>query len=224
MCRLNAGIARATSSAAAAPPQSDRAAQHARRRPRPRSATRRRAGAQAREERDPAAVDAVAELRQHGRQHGQRADERDRDHQHGAHAERREDLRAHEEHARHRGHHHRSRRSAPRGPTSRRRPGAHRRASARARAPRARGAGRTASSRRRRPGRSSRITELIDSSTRIRWLNSAVSPSAAEHRGDAEQQRDAGGDERAEGEDEDQQRHRQRGHLGLLEVVADALA
>ena len=48
-----------------------------------------------------------------------------------------------------------------------------------ARAPRARGAGRRASSRRPTARPISRITELIDSSTCNRWLSSAVSPSAA---------------------------------------------
>ena len=47
-------------------------------------------------------------------------------------------------------------------------------------------------------------------------------PERRHHRGQAEQQRDAGGDERAEGEHEDHERHRERGDLGLLEVLGEA--
>ena len=43
----------------------------------------------------------------------------------------------------------------------------------------------------------------------------------AHHGGEAEQQRHAGGDERAEGDDEDQQRDRQRERLGPLEVLLE---
>ena len=43
------------------------------------------------------------------------------------------------------------------------------------------------------------------------------------HGGDAEQQRQAGGDERAEREQQDHQRDRQRERLGLLEVVLEHL-
>ena len=45
----------------------------------------------------------------------------------------------------------------------------------------------------------------------------------ADHRGQPEQQRDAGCDERPECEQQDQQRDRQRGELGLAEVTAEGL-
>jgi hypothetical protein len=57
------------------------------------------AGAASLQERDPASVDAVTELRQHRGKDRQRAEHRDRDDQHRADSERGEDLRAHQEHA-----------------------------------------------------------------------------------------------------------------------------
>jgi len=69
----------------------DRVAQHGAddRRPEARIAV---TAADAAAERDPAAVDAVAELREHRRQHREGADQRDRDDQNGAHAEGPEDA------------------------------------------------------------------------------------------------------------------------------------
>ena len=76
-------------------------------------------------------------------------------------------------------------------------------------APRGRGGGRTASSRRRPPCPTSRITLDMDSDIGTTWLATPVRPTSRDA-GERQQHRDAGGDQRAEREDQDQQRDRQR--------------
>ena len=105
------------------------------------------------EERHAALVHAVAELGQDGRQHRQRADDRDRHDEDRARRERLERRVAGEVHPGHRDHHGAARRPARPAPRSPPRRPARRRCRGRARARRARGAGRTSSSRPRRRGR-----------------------------------------------------------------------
>ena len=153
VCMLNAGIASATSSAAGEHRGDDRVLQHAvdDRAPDPRLGA---ALTALRDERNAALHDAVAELRQQRREHGQRAEHGDRDDEDRAGRHRGERLVAGEVHPGHRHDHGEAgdQHRAARG----RGGGLERRllVTAGAPAPRARGACRTASSRRRPPCRS----------------------------------------------------------------------
>ena len=127
----------------------------------------------------PAEVDAVTEHRQQGGQHGHRAEHRDEDDEDRGDREAVEEQHPGQEHPRHRHHHgqtgdqHRAAGRRCRDPQ--RRLGV----LGPARAPRARGAGRTCSSRPRRPGRPAASPSWSSCRVRSRWLTRARMPLAA---------------------------------------------
>ena len=179
--------------------------------------------ARAADERHAALLDPVAELGQQRGQDGERAEHRDRDDEHRADGERREHRVAGEEHAGHGDHHGQAGDRARRGRRSRRR----------TRAPPRRAAGvallhlapqvehRVVDA----DGEADQQHDRVRSTRRpgSSWLIGPSRPSVADDGGEREQQRHAGGDERAERDDQDQQRDRQREELGLLEVVLEGL-
>ena len=69
----------------------------------------------------------------------------------------------------------------------------------------------------------SRITDFVASPAATRWLASADRPDRREHAREGEQHRHPGGHQRAERDDQDRQRHRQRRELGALEVLVHRL-
>jgi hypothetical protein len=174
------------------------------------------------DERDPAAVDAVAELGQHGGQHGQRADHRDADDEDRAGRHRAEALVAGEVHARHRGH------DGEAGDEDG--------------APGRRGGGlegglgvtarlallALAADVEQRVVDADREADEQDDGHQVVGGRGELADAGdhahrADDGGEAEQERQAGGDEGAEGEQQDDERDRERDRLGLVEVVGEHL-
>ena len=65
------------------------------------------------------------------------------------------------------------------------------------------------------------MTLPVELRDRQSWLTQADEAHRARDGGEAEQEREAGGDERAERDEQDQQRDRERERLGLLEVALE---
>ena len=174
------------------------------------------------EERDAALVDAVAELREHGGEHRQRADHRDADDEDRAGRHRGEAVVAGEVHAGHGGHHGEA---GDQHGAARRRGGGGQRglgitagpallalaADVEERVVDADGQADEHDHGRQVLGRGRQLADGGDEAH------------GADDGGDAEQQRQAGGDERAEREQQDDERERERQRLGLLEVVGEQL-
>ena len=169
-------------------------------------------------ERDPALVDPVAEPGQHRRQDRQRREHRDRDHGHRGDRERDEGRVAGDEHPGHRDRPPSGRRSSPRGPRWPRRPRARRGCSVPPPAPRAGGACRTASSRPRPRARSGGSARRRCRRAANRWLGIVTIAIVASTEVRASDERHAGRDQGAEGDQQDQQRDRQREHARFADV------
>jgi hypothetical protein len=174
------------------------------------------------QERDPALVHPVAQLREDRRQHGQRADDGDRDHQDGAGGEGDEGRRARQVEARHRDHHRdaRDEHGTPRG----RRGGLERRLRALAAGPLLPFAPqvehRVVDPDGEADQENDRGNRLVD---REHLADRAEQADRGGDRGGGEAQRDQRRDQRAERQQQDDQRDRQGGGLGLLEVVLERL-
>ena len=173
------------------------------------------------EERDPALVDLVAEPREQRRQDGERAEHRDGDDDHRRDPERQVRLVAGEQHPGHRDHHGQAgdeHRAAGRGCGGLERGP---RATCPRPAPHARASSRRASSRRRRRARRAASTALTFGSIGTRWLGSATRPSVAMTAVSASSSGMPGGDERAEDEQQHDQRQRHRPLAGLRELLVE---
>ena len=222
MCSRTAGIARTTRHRGGEHAPRHRPAQHGAhdRAPEARLAVTRD---QPPQERDAPAVDPVAELRDHRGQDRERADERDRHDQDRADAEALKHARAHQQHARHRGHH-RQARHQHRAPGRGRRDLERRRGRAALR-PLLAVAAQVEQRVVHADGQADEQDHGVDRLVDVHEVaEQRGQPERSHHRGHAEQQRDAGGDQRAEGEHEDDERHGERGDLGLLEVLGEAVA
>ena len=160
---------------------------------------------------------------EHGRHDGDRADHRDRDDHDRADAERGEGAPAGEEHAGHGDHHGEAgdEHGAARGRG--RRVDRLELARARAPSPRARGAGRTACSRRPPPGRRAGPPSSRCRPSGTNWLGIATRPSVAMTAVSPSSSGTPAATSAPKARIEDDQRDRQREQLGLLEVVLERL-
>jgi hypothetical protein len=174
------------------------------------------------DDRDAAQLDLVAELGQHGREHGDRAEHGDGDHEDGPDREAGEHDAAGEEHAGH-GDHHRQAGDDHRLARGRGRelervlagaPGVALLHLAPQVEHRVVDADRQAYEQHHRAGRLVERDELADRRHQAERDHHGRQP---------EEERDQGGEDRAEGHDEDDQRDREGEELGLLEVVLERL-